>query len=143
MTPRALILVADDDDAMREMVAASLRRQELEVDECTDGAELLRQLHLAQQGSRVPDVVVTDIQMPGATGLDVVFWLKRWLPQVPCILITAFGDSLTHRRARELGAARLIDKPFDLSELHGEILKLLEQRGDGSAHGDLTPQEPS
>ena len=127
-TERVLILLADDDSAMRQMLAGSLRRRGFAVDECEDGKELLDRLETCRSGSAVPDLVVSDVQMPGATGLDVLHWLQRWLRGVPVILITAFGDRRIHRRAQELGAALVIDKPFDLSRLHDDIVRVLGQK---------------
>jgi DNA-binding response OmpR family regulator len=52
-------------------------------------------------------------------------WLHGSLPGVPVILITAFGDRLVHKRASELGAALVIDKPFSLPELHERVREVL------------------
>ena len=113
-----LIVVADDDNAMRNMLSASLRQLGFDVQECDDGSALLERLEAAREGSAMPDLVVSDIQMPGATGLDVLHWVQVFLPELPLILITAFGDPQVHRRASELGAALVIDKPFRLQDLH-------------------------
>jgi CheY-like chemotaxis protein len=110
------ILVADDDEAMRSLLGASLRREGFEVRECVDGGELLAELEAARNGDSAPDLVVSDLRMPGVNGLDVLHWLRRWLPEVPVILITAFGDRQVHKRAEALGAVMVIDKPFDLGE---------------------------
>ena len=76
----------------------------------------------------VPGLVVSDLQMPGATGLDVLHWLSRWLRGVPVILITAFGDARTHERAAKLGAAEVMDKPFDLEALRSRVRAILSRR---------------
>ncbi|HSN81252.1 MAG TPA: response regulator [Polyangiales bacterium] len=131
MTRSILILIADDDPAMRGMLGMSLRRQGFEVGECSDGKELIDRLQAARNGSRAPDLVVSDLRMPGLSGLDVLHWLKTWLPDVPLILITAFGDPHTHRRAAELGAAAVVDKPFDLQELQDHIVRVLAARPNG------------
>lgn len=131
MTRSILILVADDDPAMRGMLSMSLRRQGFEVDECSDGKELVERLEAARGGSRAPDLVVSDLRMPGLSGLDVLHWLKTWLPDVPLILITAFGDPHTHRRAKELGAVAVVDKPFDLRDLQDHIGRVLASNPNG------------
>jgi DNA-binding NtrC family response regulator len=69
--------------------------------------------------------------MPGPSGFDVLHWLQAWLPEVPLILITAFGDAQTHRRASELGAAAIIDKPFDLQELHNHVARVIASAPNG------------
>ena len=121
MSRPALVLIADDDEAMRSLLGASLRGQGFEVAECKDGRELMHLLQSEAQGVRTPSLIVSDLRMPGVTGLDVLHWLGRTLPQVPVILITAFGDAQTHRRAKALGAAAILDKPFDLEDFHAQV----------------------
>ena len=125
MSDSTLVLVADDDQAMRNMLGASLRRRGLEVDECRDGTELLERLENLRRGDGQPGLVVSDLRMPDVSGLDVIHWIGRWLPEVPVILITAFGDAQTHKRAKALGAAAVIDKPFDLAEFHEHVTRAL------------------
>ena len=125
--PPIRILVADDDEAMRSLLGASLRREGFEVQECVDGGELLAELEAARTGDPAPQLVVSDLRMPGVSGLDVLHWLRRWLPQVPVILITAFGDQQAHRRAEALGAVMVIDKPFDLGEFLEHVSETLKR----------------
>lgn len=122
----AYVLVADDDEAMRSMLGTSLRRRGLVVDECADGRELLERLKVVRERRRRLSLVVSDIRMPGPSGLDVVHWIARCLPDVPVILITSFGDEQTHRRAKALGAVAVIDKPFDLEELQGHVTRAMD-----------------
>lgn len=131
MAPSALICIADDDPAMRGMLGASLRRQGFEVDEFDDGSALLDRLQEACNGRQAPDLVVSDLRMPGTSGFDVLHWLKTNLPEVPVILITAFGDAQTHRRAQELGAVAVIDKPFDLQTFHERVMRVLSPPSNG------------
>jgi DNA-binding NtrC family response regulator len=63
------------------------------------------------------DLVISDIRMPGASGLDVLATLHSANQPVPVVLMTAFGDRQTHEQALKMGAAALIDKPFELDEL--------------------------
>ena len=72
-----------------------------------------------------PDLVVTDVQMPGATGMRVLSHVRRAHPTVPVILITAFGSAELHAQAKRLGAATVLDKPFDLAELRKLVQRLL------------------
>ncbi len=115
------VFVADDDAAMRHMLASSLRSRGFTVLECANGVELLDRLLLEDSQDNPPLLVVSDVHMPGVSGLDVAHRLKEALPKVPVILITAFGDRRTHQRARSLGAFRVINKPFALDELHREV----------------------
>jgi DNA-binding NtrC family response regulator len=63
------------------------------------------------------DVVVSDLRMPGYDGLNIVATLRQNAPDVPVILITAFGTMATHVEAARLGAYAILDKPFDLDDL--------------------------
>lgn len=124
MNPPPLVLIADDDEAMRSLLSTSLRKRGFEVTECRDGHELKRALR-SDDGSRMPSLIVSDLRMPGETGLDILHWVGRWRPEVPMILITAFGDPRTHRRARALGASAVIDKPFKLDDFHERVAEAL------------------
>jgi DNA-binding response OmpR family regulator len=122
------VLIADDDSAMRGMLEAALLRAGFDVETASDGSELLERLDASARDSRAPQLIVSDICMPGLTGLDVLTRVRNQFPTLPVLLITAFGDALTHRRAHALGAVEVIDKPFDLGLLCRRITDIL--------HGD-------
>lgn len=124
------VLIADDDPAMRGLLESVLLRAGYEVETASDGAELLERLDAGARESRVPQLIVSDICMPGLTGLDVLTRVRTHFPTLPVLLITAFGDALTHRRAHALGAVEVIDKPFDLGMLCRRITAILD--GDGA-----------
>lgn len=121
------ILVADDDPAMRGMLAAALTRAGFIIDVVDSGDALLEQLRSPTDDSVMPNLVISDIQMPGSSGLDVLSHIRREMPDLPVLLITAFGDPVTHRRARALGAVELIDKPFDLAMLVRRAQEILKK----------------
>ena len=132
------ILVAEDDDEFRILLAAALRNGGHEVIACRTGDELLLHLrmYLLQLGDEEHDLIISDIRMPGASGLDVLESLKRCRPRPPMILITAFGDAATHAQARELGAASILDKPFGIDALLAEVHRILD-----SQCGERSPPE--
>jgi len=114
-----LVLVAEDVPEMRSLLATALRQAGYRARECCDGWDLLNRLKsyiLPIPLEEKVDLVVSDIRMPGLTGLEVLEGAHDALTFPPVILITAFGDEETHRRAAENGAAAMIDKPFDLDE---------------------------
>ena len=74
------------------------------------------------------DVIVSDIRMPGVTGLSVLAGLRGIEGTPPIILISAFGDEETHAEARELGAAALLDKPFEMSDLLDRVRDAISSR---------------
>jgi DNA-binding NtrC family response regulator len=111
---------------MREMIAQVLRRDGYDVIEARDGFQLLQYLatHTPAAEDAV-DLVISDIRMPGKTGLDVLAGLRFADPATPVVLITGFGDLRTHLEAKRLGAAAVLDKPFDLQQLRSVIVNLL------------------
>lgn len=86
-----------------------------------------------EQVKAIPDpslvLILSDINMPGMSGLEMLPMVKAERPNVPVIMITAYGDDATKRKAAELGAAGLIAKPIDFGVLRAEI----DQRLDGTA----------
>lgn len=139
MNQQALVFIADDDKDMQDLLAISLRRKGFVVSEAGDGARLVELLQEARQSGPVPDLVVTDLQMPRGSGLDVLRWLREWLPDVPAILISAYADASERRQATELGAAAVISKPFALSEVIDRSLLLV--RAQLGADHDSRPVE--
>lgn len=123
------ILLAEDDKEMRAMLALALRKDGLEVTECSNGVDLFTHL----QSFFLPDgigqndvaLIISDIRMPGITGMEVLEGTSRKEGFPPMILITAFGDEKTHTLADELGAAAMFDKPFDMDDLLAKVHELL------------------
>ena len=71
-------------------------------------------------------LILSDINMPGMSGLDLLPRARQARPDVPVIMITAYGDDETRRKAAEAGAAGLFTKPIDFPELRGEIGRRLD-----------------
>ena len=72
-------------------------------------------------------LILSDINMPGMTGLELLPKAKAARPDVPMIMITAYGDAETKRKALESGAEALFTKPIDFRALRGEIDTRVEQ----------------
>jgi CheY-like chemotaxis protein len=114
------VIVADDDTEARELLAAALATDGYMVTEARDGYELLGLL--AASVTRSPghiafDAIVTDVMMPGFSGLDVLTAVQRHLSNVPVLVVTAFGDARVVRIAEALGSIAVLSKPFDLDDL--------------------------
>jgi two-component system, response regulator, stage 0 sporulation protein F len=129
--PAARILLAEDTDDMRSVVALRLRQQGYSVTECSNGAELIAELGdymgnaPADAGKRRFDLIISDIRMPGVFGLSVVEGGAEYRNFPPTILITAFGDEETHEKARQFGVAAVLDKPFDMNDLLVKVREAL------------------
>ncbi|HYX92402.1 MAG TPA: response regulator [Myxococcaceae bacterium] len=123
------VFVAEDQPEMRALIARVLRQDGYEVIEAGDGTALIDSLVRSMvDDARMPDLIITDIRMPGASGLDVAARLRRSDWTTPIIFITAFGDDQAHAEARRLGAVGCLDKPFDLDELRAMVRSLHEPR---------------
>lgn len=119
---RALVVVAEDDPEMRQLVVRALRKDH-EVEEVADGAALLSRLGRGPS----PALVITDLRMPWLDGLEALRRVgpRRW---VPAILVTAFPDAATRERAKA-GDVELLPKPFDLDDLRTLARRLLASLG--------------
>ncbi len=128
-SPKARLLLAEDDFELRELLACVLRADGHEVVEARNGNELWSLLHADDPSGEEPfALVVSDVRMPGLTAFDVLSRLQRSLSNTPVILITAFGDQTTHLRALRLGASRVFDKPFDCDDLRVAVHETLSER---------------
>lgn len=106
------VLVVDDDPAMRALLRDWLEREGFRVLEEPSGERLLA----LASGGRF-DVVILDKEMPGLGGFDVLPSFTRQRPEIPVILVTAFGGTLVAQEALRLGAHRYLEKPFQLRTL--------------------------
>lgn len=127
------ILLAEDNQAMREMLARQLRASGYEVLAVENGGELFEQVadRVLTGGEVQPDLLISDILLPGLTGLEVLGALRTADWAMPVILITAFGDEATHAEAERLGAIQVFDKPFAVEELLDTVRELLPLRSRG------------
>jgi len=117
------VLVADDDEDMRALIANTFRSDGYTVIEARDGAELLDLLEHAFDDPRaIPDVVVTDVMMPHLSGLGVLDALRRAHLHFPVILMTVLADDSVHTVARRLGALGVLHKPFDVDDLRTAVM---------------------
>jgi CheY-like chemotaxis protein len=118
------ILVAEDDDAMRAMLVRTLTRAGYVVVEVEDGFELGDYVAMMRgQGGTLapPDLIVSDVRMPGRNGLEALQRLRAQGVSCPVLLMSAFADDATHAEALRLGARRLLDKPVDLDVLKDAV----------------------
>jgi DNA-binding response OmpR family regulator len=122
--PPVRVLLAEDDDDLRALLAEELRRDGHEVIEVSNGHELgeLIVAH-ALQPHDTEAIVISDIGMPGRTGLSVLERHRHtaWCPRF--IFITGLGNDEVCAHALRLGAVAVVEKPFDLDELRDTLMK--------------------
>lgn len=123
MRGAASILVVDDDLQNREMMAEALSEAGFVVDTACDGGEALSKTEMAPY-----DAVLSDIRMMPMSGLDILQSLKKTMPEVPVILVTAFGSIDTAIQAMKQGAFDYVLKPVNLEELVLILQRAVEHR---------------
>lgn len=114
-----LVLLAEDERELRQLVAETLVEGGYQVVQVEDGVGLLEVLGRSGTagGADYPDLVISDVRMPGLSGLDALSQVREVDPLVPMVIITAFADATTHAQARRLGVAAVVDKPFPMQDL--------------------------
>ncbi len=131
----ALILVVDDEPDVAELFRQNFRRDlranRFLLDFALSAAEALGKVELAIDQSDLI-LILSDINMPGMSGLDMLPKARAVRPDVPVIMITAYGDDDTRRAAQARGAAGLFTKPIDFPELRRAIDGRLAEVGSAS-----------
>lgn len=122
---RPVVLVAEDDPDILQLVAFRLERAGYEVIQATDGEEALRLVT-----ERQPDLAVLDVMMPKVTGYDVTRQIRenQATTQIPVILLTARVQEADVARGFEAGADDYIKKPFSPQELRSRVQAILGRR---------------
>ncbi|MFN7685040.1 MAG: sigma-54-dependent transcriptional regulator [Oligoflexia bacterium] len=131
---RGQIVVVDDDQEMRSLLQDSLEADGYQVTAYSSATEALARLFSSGSGSGFDgglaalDLIISDIKMPQMDGIEFTRRLKAQLPEVPVILVTAFGSIETALEAMRKGAFHYIVKPFKLAEISVSVQKALEHR---------------
>jgi CheY-like chemotaxis protein len=124
-----LVLVVDDEadvEALfRQQFRRDLRAQRFDMDFAASAADALTRIAGPIEQTLI--LILSDINMPGMTGIEMLPKVRVMRPDVPVIMITAYGDPETKRKAIEGGASGLLTKPVDFTLLQKEIDARLEQ----------------
>ena len=124
-----LVLVVDDEPDVealfRQQFRRDLRSQRFMMDFANSAADALSRITSSIGQSLI--LILSDINMPGMTGLEMLPKVKEIRPEVPVIMITAYGDADTRRKALEKGATGLLTKPIAFTLLREEIDSRLAQ----------------
>ena len=125
------ILVVDDEPDMAELFRQRFRR------EARDGTYVM---HFANSGEGALEqltegieptliVILSDINMPGMDGLTLLGEIKNRFPELPVMMVTAYGDDERRRRATDLGAFEFVSKPVDFAALKAQLRQLAAPPG--------------
>lgn len=119
----ATVLIVDDEDKVRSYLARLLQKRGYEVHAATDGAEALAMLT-----QRAVDIVLLDVLMPGASGIDVLPEIKRLQPEAEVIMLTGNASGAIGVEGIRRGAFDYLLKPIDLTQLLQRMTAALEHR---------------
>jgi CheY-like chemotaxis protein len=120
------ILIVDDEpdiaDLFRQRFRREVRQGRYVLHFAASGEEALRRL-----GEIRPELIVilSDINMPGMDGLELLHEIRQLRPALPVLMVTAYGDDERRRRADELGANAFLAKPVDFDQLKEQLLQLM------------------
>ncbi|MFQ5743860.1 MAG: sigma-54-dependent transcriptional regulator [Acidobacteriota bacterium] len=117
------VLVVDDEQSMRHMLAIALRQEGYEVVVASDGEAARKEIE-----AHPVEVVVSDIRMPGLDGIELLRFVRQHSPRTEVILMTAYTSTETAVEALRLGAYDYIGKPFEVDELKVTVGHAIERR---------------
>ena len=130
-----LILLVDDEEPQRQVLAGFLKKRGYEVEAVGDADEALRVV-----SSRTVDLVLTDLRMPGRSGVELLEAVRAINPEIPVVVMTAYGTVASAVDAMKRGAADYLGKPVDLDELEVLVARTLERRALVSENRALREQ---
>jgi CheY-like chemotaxis protein len=119
------VLLAEDDERTRRLLAGSLREDGYDVLEIDSGVELIHALELFGSSRLEVELIISDVRMPGFGAVEVLEYLRYTGWSVPVIVMTAAGDERTHAEARDLDAAMVLDLPFEVAAFKAAISPIL------------------
>lgn len=130
------IWIVDDDSSIRWVLARALRADGFEVDDFDNAETALKALDSSQ-----PDVLMTDIRMPGMSGLELAEIMRDQHVDIPCIIMTAHTDLDSALASYERGAFEYLPKPFDLDEAVRLVRRAVEPKEAEVTHESLDESE--
>ena len=120
---KSRILVVDDEESIREFLEIMLKKEGYEVSTAEDGQKAKEMLL-----KKSFDMVISDLQMPNVTGIELLKYVKDSYPETVFMLITAFGTTETAVEAMKMGAYDYVTKPFKIDEVRMNIANALKSQ---------------
>lgn len=114
------LLIVDDQAGVRRFLAEAFSEEGYRVEVASSGAEAIRKAVV-----RLPSLVLLDVKMPGMSGLETLEELRKIAPDIPVVMMTAYGELDIVAEAKKIGVKHYIIKPFDLGEVRYLVRLLL------------------
>jgi len=137
MSTGTRLLVVDDEQVVLDSVRKHLKREGYEIRTVLSGAEAVEALETGW-----PEVVITDLMMPGMDGLELLDRIRREQPEIPVVMITGYATMRTALQALRRGAFDYIAKPFTRAELQGVVARAARKASRESAGCEAAPGGP-
>jgi two-component system response regulator (stage 0 sporulation protein F) len=118
------LLIVDDQHGVRRLLYEAFNDEGYKVKLAAGGLEAIKMIF-----QEMPDMVLLDFKMPGMSGLETLAELKKVSPDLPVLLMTAYGDLDVIEQAKKLGIKHHITKPFDINEVRLIVKGLLLETG--------------
>ncbi len=131
------IMVVDDDPRIAKALSLRLQAAGYHTTTTFNG---MTALILARSNN--PDMIIADVWMPCGTGLSMAFRIKQLLPDIPIIFLTASKQPGLEEKARSLGAAGFLEKPYDPDILLEMVARLLQNNAEKAPAAELNLAEP-
>lgn len=125
MKKTPIIILVEDEEELRRSMDFTLRRKGYRVEAFRNAETALMAFGGAAGMQGRPDLLITDIRMPGMGGVGLVEQTKVLIPPIPILVVTGQAGKDERRRLAELGVTRILSKPFSLQELVREVEKAL------------------
>jgi two-component system nitrogen regulation response regulator GlnG len=131
------VWVIDDDRSIRWVLERALRQAEMDVTSFSNGVGVMDALE-----REIPDVILSDIRMPGIDGLDLLAQVTSRYPDLPVIIMTAHSDLNSAVSAFHGGAFEYLPKPFDIDEAVDQVQRACRRQHEGSIDPTPLPHSP-
>ena len=129
MADQQLVWIVDDDKSIRWVLEKALQKTDVSIDSFSNPEEVLKRLEQVE-----PDVIVSDIRMPGMDGISLLEQIKQKVPNLPVIIMTAYSDLDRAVSAFQGGAFEYLSKPFDVDEVVSLVKRAItHKQQNGSA----------
>lgn len=132
-TDKPSVMVVEDFDDTRQLIAVELRKEGYEVVEISDGREAVEAVR-----RRCPDLVLLDLSLPGCDGLSAAFRMRevKAMCHVPIVACTGHDAALHRGAALAAGCDEYLTKPLDMARLKEVVGRLLAERSEGARRGE-------